>query len=138
MKSARRTLSGVVAGMALAIALSVPADFNGNMAEHARRYAHWDSLYWLGVRWYSRGARLQPDQASVYNRDVHCLSGSLFPCVSLMQQDQKRLVGVGPQSEPPSRRKFSRYARCGGKSLVSASKSRLEILTRYFTGTALS
>ena len=48
-KVRRRTLSGVVAGMVQAIALSVPADFNGNMAEHGR-YAHWDSLYWLGVR----------------------------------------------------------------------------------------
>ena len=53
MKSAGRTLLAVVAGMALAFALVVavelfssvvhpiPADFNGDMAEHVRRYPHW-------------------------------------------------------------------------------------------------
>jgi hypothetical protein len=53
MKSAIRTLSGVIAGMVLAIVLIVaveffsgivhpfPADFNGNIAEHVRRYPHW-------------------------------------------------------------------------------------------------
>jgi len=53
MKSAGRTLLAVVAGMALALALVVavelfssvvhpfPADFNGNMGEHVRRYPHW-------------------------------------------------------------------------------------------------
>ena len=53
MKFAGRTLLAVVAGMALALALVVavelfssvvhpiPADFNGNMGEHVRRYPHW-------------------------------------------------------------------------------------------------
>jgi hypothetical protein len=53
MKSALRSLFAVVAGMALAFALVVavelfssvvhpfPADFNGNVAEHVRRYPHW-------------------------------------------------------------------------------------------------
>ena len=53
MKSAGRTLLAVVAGMGLAFALVVavelfssvvhpfPADFNGNMGEHVRRYPHW-------------------------------------------------------------------------------------------------
>jgi hypothetical protein len=53
MKTAGRTLLAVVAGMALALALVVavelfssvvhpiPADFNGNMGEHVRRYPHW-------------------------------------------------------------------------------------------------
>jgi len=53
MKSVLRTLLAVVAGMALAIALVVavellssvvhpfPADFDGNMREHVRRYPHW-------------------------------------------------------------------------------------------------
>lgn len=48
-----RTLFAVVVGMALALALVVavellsavvhplPADFDGNMAEHVRRYPHW-------------------------------------------------------------------------------------------------
>jgi len=53
MTSAGRTLLGVVAGMALAFALVVavelfssvvypiPADFDGNMGEHVRRYPQW-------------------------------------------------------------------------------------------------
>ena len=53
MKSAGRTLGGVVAGMALAFVLVVavewfssvvhpfPADFNGNIPEHVKRYPHW-------------------------------------------------------------------------------------------------
>ena len=53
MKSAIRALFGVVAGMILAIVLIVivewlsgivhplPANFNGNMPEHVRRYPHW-------------------------------------------------------------------------------------------------
>ena len=53
MKSVGRTLPAVVAGMALAFALVVavemfsaavhpfPADFNGNIAEHVRRYPDW-------------------------------------------------------------------------------------------------
>ena len=53
MKSAGRTLLAVVAGMALALALVVavewfssvvhpfPADLNGNIGEHVRRYPHW-------------------------------------------------------------------------------------------------
>jgi hypothetical protein len=53
MKSAIRTLFAVVVGMALALALVVvvelfsaivhpfPADFNGNMGAHVRRYPHW-------------------------------------------------------------------------------------------------
>lgn len=53
MKSALRTLFAIVLGMALALALVVavelfsnvvhpyPADFNGNMREHVRRYPHW-------------------------------------------------------------------------------------------------
>ena len=53
MKSAVRTLLAVVAGMALAFALVVavelfsavvhpmPADFDGNIPEHVRRYPHW-------------------------------------------------------------------------------------------------
>jgi hypothetical protein len=53
MKSVARTLLGVVAGMALALALVVavewfssivhpfPADFDGNIAAHVRRYPDW-------------------------------------------------------------------------------------------------
>lgn len=50
MKSAIRTLFAVVVGMALAPALvelfsaivhPFPADFNGNMGAHVRRYPHW-------------------------------------------------------------------------------------------------
>ena len=53
MKFGIRTLFAVVVGMALALALVVavelfsavvhpiPADFNGNMGEHVRRYPHW-------------------------------------------------------------------------------------------------
>jgi hypothetical protein len=53
MKVAGRTLLAVVAGMALAFVLVVavelfssvvhpfPADFNGNISEHVRRYPHW-------------------------------------------------------------------------------------------------
>jgi len=53
MKSAGRTLLAVVAGMALAFALVVaveffssvvhpfPADFDGNIPHHVRRYPHW-------------------------------------------------------------------------------------------------
>lgn len=53
MKFAIRTLFAVVVGMALALALviaveafsavvhPIPADFNGNMREHVRRYPHW-------------------------------------------------------------------------------------------------
>lgn len=53
MKSALRTLFAIVLGMALALTLVVavesfsnivhpyPADFNGNMGEHVRRYPHW-------------------------------------------------------------------------------------------------
>jgi len=53
MKSAGRTLLAVVAGMALAFALVVaveffssvvhpfPADFNGDIPAHVRRYPHW-------------------------------------------------------------------------------------------------
>ena len=53
MKYAARTVLAVVAGMALALALVVavelfssvvhpiPADFNGNIGEHVRRYPHW-------------------------------------------------------------------------------------------------
>ena len=53
MKYAGRTLRAVLAGMALAFLLVVgveffssivhplPPDFNGNMAEHVRRYQHW-------------------------------------------------------------------------------------------------
>ena len=53
MKFGIRTLFAVVVGMALAFALVVavelfsavvhpiPADFNGNMGEHVRRYPHW-------------------------------------------------------------------------------------------------
>jgi hypothetical protein len=53
MRSAGRTLLAVVAGLALALALVVavewfssvvhpfPADFNGNVREHVRRYPHW-------------------------------------------------------------------------------------------------
>ncbi len=112
---AGRMLLAVVAGMALALALvaavelfssvvhPIPADFNGNMGEHVRRYPHWV----LGVRcagvggnihsrhlgciesWWSTGrhrcdavtrvgAHLQPDHVAVYDvvqdRDVLCLS----------------------------------------------------------------
>jgi hypothetical protein len=53
VKSGMRTLFAVVVGMALALALVVavelfsavvhpiPADFNGNMGEHVKRYPHW-------------------------------------------------------------------------------------------------
>jgi hypothetical protein len=53
MKSAGRTLVGVVVGMALAFLLVVAvewfssvvhpfhADFNGNIPEHVKRYPHW-------------------------------------------------------------------------------------------------
>jgi hypothetical protein len=53
MRFALRTLSGIVVAMALAFALVVavewfgaivhpiPADFNGNIGEHVRRYPHW-------------------------------------------------------------------------------------------------
>ena len=53
MKSAGRILLGIVAGMGMALALVVavewfssvvhpfPADFNGNMGAHVRRYPHW-------------------------------------------------------------------------------------------------
>ena len=53
MKSAWRTLLAVVAGMALAFALVVaveffssvvhpfPANFDGNIPQHVRRYPHW-------------------------------------------------------------------------------------------------
>ena len=53
MKFGIRTLFAVVVGMALALALVVavelfsaivhpiPADFDGNMGEHVRRYPHW-------------------------------------------------------------------------------------------------
>jgi hypothetical protein len=53
MKSAMRVLFGIVVGMVLAIALLVaveafsnvvhpyPADFNGNIPEHVRRYQDW-------------------------------------------------------------------------------------------------
>ena len=53
MKSAGRTLLAVVTGMALAFALVVaveffssvvhpfPADFDGNIPHHVRRYPHW-------------------------------------------------------------------------------------------------
>ena len=53
MKSAGRTLLAVVTGMALAFALVVaveffssvvhpfPADFDGNIPQHVRRYPHW-------------------------------------------------------------------------------------------------
>ena len=53
MKSAGRTLVAVVVGMAAALALVVgvewfsaivhpfPADFNGNMGEHVKRYPDW-------------------------------------------------------------------------------------------------
>ncbi len=53
MRFAIRTLFAVVVGMALALALVVavelfsavvhplPADFDGNIAEHVRRYPHW-------------------------------------------------------------------------------------------------
>jgi hypothetical protein len=53
MKSAVRMLLAVVAGMAVALVLVVavewfssvvhpfPADFNGNIDEHVRRYPHW-------------------------------------------------------------------------------------------------
>ena len=53
MKSAARTLVGILAGMALALALVIavewfssivhpfPPNFNGNIPEHVRRYPHW-------------------------------------------------------------------------------------------------
>jgi len=62
MKSAVRTLLGVVAGMALAFALVVaveffssvvhpfPADFDGNIPAHVRRYPGW-VLAVAGLMW---------------------------------------------------------------------------------------
>ena len=53
MKSGIRTLFAIIVGMALALALVVavelfsavvhpmPADLNGNIPEHVRRYPHW-------------------------------------------------------------------------------------------------